>query len=84
MRHESAVICLRNQGSGVKQVLATHNVIPTTTATTKPTDIGRLCFEDWSFCMGSLEDRYLMAQGDVFSLQCSLATKAGEKGTQRH
>jgi hypothetical protein len=34
--------------------------------------------------MGSLEHRYLMAQGDVFSLQCSLATKAGEKGTERY
>jgi hypothetical protein len=26
----------------------------------------------------------MMAQGDVFSLQCSLATKAKEKGTERH
>jgi hypothetical protein len=34
--------------------------------------------------MGSLEHRYLMAQRDVFSLQCSLATKAGEKGTERY
>jgi len=41
-------------------------------------------FEDWSLCMGSLEHRYLMAQGDVFSLQCGLATKAGEKGTERY
>jgi len=41
-------------------------------------------FEDWSLCMGSLEHRYLMAQGDVFSLQCSLATKAKEKGTEHH
>jgi len=42
-------------------------------------------FEDWSLCMGSLEHhRKPMAQGDVFSLQCSLATKAGEKGTERY
>jgi len=34
--------------------------------------------------MGSLEYRYLMAQGDVFGLQCSLETKAGEKGTERY
>jgi hypothetical protein len=41
-------------------------------------------FEDWSLCMGSLENRYLISQGDVFSLQCSLATKAAEKGTERY
>jgi len=34
--------------------------------------------------MGSLEHRYLMAQCDVFVLQCSLATKAGKKGTDRY
>jgi hypothetical protein len=27
---------------------------------------------------------YLMAQGDVFNLQCRLATKAGKKGTERY
>src|SRR5262249_8748073 len=39
---------------------------------------------NWSFGTTSLEHRYLMAQGDVFNLQCSLATKAGEKGTERY
>jgi hypothetical protein len=34
--------------------------------------------------MGSLEHRYLMAQCDVFGLQCNLPTKAGEKGTERY
>jgi hypothetical protein len=28
-------------------------------------------FEDWSLCMGSLEHRYLMTQGDVFSLHAA-------------
>ena len=32
----------------------------------------------------SLEHRYLMAQGDVFSLQRSLTTNAGEQGTERY
>jgi hypothetical protein len=42
-------------------------------------------FEDRSLCeLGSLEHGQLMAQCNIFSLQCRLATKASDKRTKQH